>query len=469
MNPLYHFAFLEALGWSLIDSFWQAGAVWIFYSILTLNGKKFTAAVRHNLAVSGMITSSILFFITLAFNYRSALHDESLFGMYKIFEEGIPDIPFQYNFIIGIVPYLSFVYLLVFFIFSVKMVTQFRVSKTVINKAVIPPAEHLIQQLDQLISILGINRTVRLWLSEKIESPLTVGIIKPLILLPAAALNHLTNTQIEAVIAHELVHIRRNDYLVNLLLTITELLFFFNSFSMTMLETAKKERENSCDDEVLALGFDPYDYSEALYLLGKYQTANNSQLTIAATGGGKKFLLQRIKRLLKLSHPSPSLFKPVTVFFLCLAVAGMFTRKPITTPDFKATQSASFIRETKLPETASIPVKYVEEVQVTMTPPKPPEPKKPGKIHPVSKYPVAVKPVEEEVPVLPEFDESGYQLPVTLYISDPETVEFSIIEHTPPVPPKPVTLERQLPYVPGSTFYRPSGFIKSGGKRTIHI
>lgn len=472
MSPLYHFAFFEALGWSLIDSFWQTGTVWILYSLLTFNGKKYTATVRHNLAVAGIVTSCILFFVTFAVNYYNALHEESLFGLYDFFKDGIPDLPFLYNDIISVVPYLSFIYLLAFFIFSLKMVTQFRVNKIVLSKTIIPPGEYLIKNLEQLISILGINKNIRLWLSEKIESPLTLGIIKPLILLPVAALNHLTNTQIEAVIAHELFHIRRNDYLVNLMLTITELLFFFNSFSMTMLEIAKKERENSCDDAVLALGFDPLEYSEALYLLGKYQTSYNHYLALSATGEGKKNLLERIKRLLKISHPSPSFFKPLAAFFLCLAITGMFTRKPHKTIGSGVNQSASVVLETKrhfIEKNNN--AQYPEEDQITLALPKPPDPKNLSGKSPVSKRLVVIKPVEEGDPAVQESGDEVNLVPVPSYISDLETLEFSIIEHAPPpTPPKPVTLKRhQLPYVPGSTFYSPSGSVKNNGRKTIHI
>ncbi|MEO7766116.1 MAG: M56 family metallopeptidase, partial [Ferruginibacter sp.] len=94
----------------------------------------------------------------------------------------------------------------------------------------------------------------------------------------------------------ELAHIKRNDYLVNLLQTVTELVLFFNPFAILLSNAAKKERENCCDDWVMNFQYGQYDYAKALLILEEHRHITKFQLVLAATNN-KKNLLKRIKRL----------------------------------------------------------------------------------------------------------------------------------------------------------------------------
>ncbi|MBC7587673.1 MAG: M56 family metallopeptidase [Chitinophagaceae bacterium] len=78
---------------------------------------------------------------------------------------------------------------------------------------------------------LGIKKNVNIYLSELVTTPMTIGFLKPIILVPLASINHLSAEQIEAVLLHELAHIKRLDYLFNLFLSVTETILFFNPFT----------------------------------------------------------------------------------------------------------------------------------------------------------------------------------------------------------------------------------------------
>jgi len=105
--------------------------------------------------------------------------------------------------------------------------------------------------VQQLAQQLGIKKTVRIYLSGSITSPLTLGFWKPVILVPLASINHLTTKQVEAVLLHELAHIKRYDYLYNIILSVIEAVLFFNPFTQLISKQLKRERENCCDDWVL--------------------------------------------------------------------------------------------------------------------------------------------------------------------------------------------------------------------------
>ena len=94
--------------------------------------------------------------------------------------------------------------------------------------------------------------------------PTVIGWLKPVVLLPASALAGLTPRQLEAILAHELAHIRRHDYLVNLLQTLVETLLFYHPAVWWLSRRIRVERENCCDDLAVSLCGDPVAYAAAL-------------------------------------------------------------------------------------------------------------------------------------------------------------------------------------------------------------
>jgi hypothetical protein len=198
-------------------------------------------------------------------------------------------------------------------------------NRNIYNERLKPSGKYYESFLSELKQIAGVTRNIRLWMSEKITTPVTFGFFKPVILLPVAALTQLSSKQVEALIVHEFYHIRRNDYLINVFMSLCEMVLFFNPFAKMLLTNIRKERENCCDDEVIGLGYDRWEYAQALYLLGR-NDITTYHFALAATGKGKQLLLERVKRMLNRGQSSPSLIKPLSMFFLCLVVAGSMSR-----------------------------------------------------------------------------------------------------------------------------------------------
>ena len=146
---------------------------------------------------------------------------------------------------------------------------------------------------------LHVSRPVRLLESTLVEVPTVIGWLKPVVLFPASALAGLSPLQLEAILAHELAHVRRHDYLVNLLQTIVETLLFYHPAVWWVSRQIRVEREHCCDDLAVGLCGDPVVYAQALADLEELR-APGGRLAIAATGGS---LLQRVRRLV---GPSPS-------------------------------------------------------------------------------------------------------------------------------------------------------------------
>jgi len=150
--------------------------------------------------------------------------------------------------------------------------------------------------VQQHAELMGIRKKVQIWVSDFVASPVTVGFLKPMILVPAAAINHLTPQQLEAVLLHELAHIRRYDYLLNLLVNIIRTILYFNPFVSALVKSLEREREKSCDEMVLQFQYNPFQYATALLTL--QQTTREPQTLVLGAGGKKGDLLHRIEHIM---------------------------------------------------------------------------------------------------------------------------------------------------------------------------
>jgi hypothetical protein len=174
---------------------------------------------------------------------------------------------------------------------------------------------------------LGIQREVKALLSLHIDTPQVIGFLKPVILLPAACLVNLNTEQLEAVLLHELVHIKRNDYLVNLFVTSVEILFFFNPFVKQMTASIRKEREYSCDDMVIQFQYHPHNYASALLTLEKSRMGSLTY-GIAACGKNQQQLLTRIERILGMQHKQTGIFQLSACLIALLLLGFIATINP---------------------------------------------------------------------------------------------------------------------------------------------
>jgi hypothetical protein len=141
---------------------------------------------------------------------------------------------------------------------------------------------------------MGIVRDVKIWISEWVSSPVTIGYLKPIILIPVAAINNLTPHQLEAVILHELSHIYRYDYFLNLILSFIKTILYFNPFVKLLVKNIEKEREHSCDEMVLQFQYKPGEYASALLRLEQ----NKYRQMVMAAAGKNHDLLHRIESIL---------------------------------------------------------------------------------------------------------------------------------------------------------------------------
>lgn len=306
MNQVYQSAFLKALGWSLLDSLWQMGILWLLYLTFTANGKKFTAHQRHSLALLSLAGGSLWFVITLVINIYDIAAAPTVITVQAL--DNAAPASLSYSLVSRVstgvepvLPFLSAAYLLVAAWLFIRFFRQYRHTQQLLTTDVKKVHPELRVFLQRMAAQMGVKKNVQIWLSAVVDAPLTLGFWKPVILLPVAAVNHLSLQQTEAIILHELYHIKRNDYLINLLVACADVILFFNPFARFFTGVIRRERENSCDDMVLQFRYDGGLYAQSLLILEKSRHAQSMGLAIAATGNqpNRNLLLNRVKRILK--------------------------------------------------------------------------------------------------------------------------------------------------------------------------
>lgn len=141
-------------------------------------------------------------------------------------------------------------------------------------------------------AVMGITRQITLLYSTAINTPITFGFFKPVILLPFSICSQLSTKDIEAIILHELAHIKNKDYLLNWLLVCIEIIFVCNPFVHYIIKQIKLEREKNCDTTVIDFKYDSIGYAEALLVIAK-NASGTKKFQIAFAKNGEQ-LLQRI-------------------------------------------------------------------------------------------------------------------------------------------------------------------------------
>ena len=148
---------------------------------------------------------------------------------------------------------------------------------------------------ERLAERLRITLAFRIVESALVDVPSVIGTIRPVVLLPVAALTNLTPGQIEALLVHELAHIRRRDYAINIAQTVAEALLFFHPAVWWMSARIREEREHCCDDIAVEVCAEPVVYASALAELASWRTRELA-LSIGAADGA---LLARVRRILQ--------------------------------------------------------------------------------------------------------------------------------------------------------------------------
>jgi bla regulator protein BlaR1 len=298
---------VSALCGMILHSLWQGGLLAACVGLILVFTKNKPSLYRYNL----LIGSLALFFAATVYTFINGIisltsNTAAIPGSGKatsLLASGNGQIQImQMSFMDSIVMYLnahSFFIVCAWFIIvclrSLQLAIGMRGVFLLRYKAVTPVSLFWQLRVRQLSQKMGITSAIHIMESGIAKVPMVIGHLKPLILIPLGMLAKLPQEELEAILVHELAHIRRKDYLVNILQSLVELAFFFNPAVLWTSSLIRKEREHCCDDITIEMANSKTIYIKALVSTQEY--AHHLPAYAMALNGRKKHLLSRVKRL----------------------------------------------------------------------------------------------------------------------------------------------------------------------------
>jgi bla regulator protein blaR1 len=306
--------FTRAFAWTLFHSLWQGGLIAIITAGLMMILRKHSPGVRYAVLYTMMLLLPVLFagtFLMIYLPANTGIHSGSQMAgpMWQsgnslaVNLQAIPltEIPQAwYTYLVHLfeneAKWLVLLWFAGFLIFLLRFSGSFLYVYRLKNKHVYEVDEIWNSNLRHLSGKIRLHRKVKLAESALARIPLTIGYLKPVILLPLGTLSGVPPQQIEAILLHELAHILRKDYLLNILQSVIELLFFYHPVTWWLSGLIRQEREHICDDLAVSVNQDHINYIKALTTMEELNS--KSPFLASAMTGSRKKLLFRVKRLL---------------------------------------------------------------------------------------------------------------------------------------------------------------------------
>jgi beta-lactamase regulating signal transducer with metallopeptidase domain len=182
-------------------------------------------------------------------------------------------------------------------VFATRLIVGWRLSWQLVKSAEETLSEGVTKVFESVRDRLGLRGSIRLLAHARLDSPVVVGWLRPVVLLPISLISGFTTEQLSAVLAHELAHIRRHDFVVNVLQRCVESVLFYHPAVWWLSKRIRAEREHCCDDIAIRICGSRKIYAEALIEMERARQPR-PLLAVAAADG---VVLQRFRRVLGMS------------------------------------------------------------------------------------------------------------------------------------------------------------------------
>lgn len=322
MEPLVN-NFIKAAGWSIFHSLWQGAAIYMLLFTLTQAFPRISAKIKHNMAYASVCGIFLFFCITFFSIFQVPVTNAPLAHSPANFPAS--NYTYLHAFPVSLsakveqfFPVLVILYILGIVLQMIFVSSGYLKLKQLKNAAKITVPENWQLLFYTIKKELQLKKDIGFFLSEQVNVPLVLGYFKPIVLFPVAFVAQLEMNHVEAILIHELSHIRRNDYLLNLIKTAIETVLFFNPFVWMCTKLIHIEREHACDDLVVKRTGTPLTYAHALLQLELIKQKSTPVFSMAASGNDQH-LYQRIKRITNMKTTYTNLKQQT--FVICLTIA----------------------------------------------------------------------------------------------------------------------------------------------------
>lgn len=293
----------EAITHTLLHNLWQGMVLVILVAMILHLTKRSTAVWRYRLLTSTLLLFTLVVALTFILElYTVPGLDLNLPGLHASNSKDFSALLWQsLNFSLKYVHehagLVSVFWMLAVIIQICRLSLGFYVLQRMKLVRTAPVSKFWEQRLQELGMSLGLQHTINLLESGIAQVPVVIGYFKPLILIPVGLITALNQAQVEAILLHELAHIRRKDGLINLIQILMETLLFFNPAVWWLSALIRSERENCCDDITVQHLNSPVDLMGAMVYFEQYRRQQD-KLSLAFSGASAR-MPARMERLLK--------------------------------------------------------------------------------------------------------------------------------------------------------------------------
>ncbi|HEX3892042.1 MAG TPA: M56 family metallopeptidase [Terracidiphilus sp.] len=346
---------LDAIAWTLIHFCWQAAAVALLYRMAMVACARSASQTRYALAVLTLALMTCGAFATFAWEMRSARSSPTLQNAAMEFRNVALDAiapravgePSASPAAVAsssanLLRWIDGAWVLGVAVLSLRTLGGWWVIQKLRATAIVEAPEAVRTSFARIAAVLGLRRQVLLRVSSAVAGPITVGAIRTMVLLPISAITLLSPDELEMVLAHELAHVRRADFLCNMVQTLVETLFFFHPAVWWMGKRIRHERELCCDDLALEICPSPVTYATALFRLEEHR-ARQWRLAMALDGNqSNQTLRMRIARIL--GEPAAQIggrsVQPFSLIVAAVALAVSLLAAPPVVASFSPSHAA---------------------------------------------------------------------------------------------------------------------------------
>jgi len=309
-----------AFAWTVVHSLWQSLLIALMLFISLLINKKQSASLRYLQGIAAMLLCVVVSAVTYHHYYSSAVIAGTTLANFG------SELQLSYNggfweqFYTLLNANISYIVLIWIFGFTVQFsnyLRDFISALSLKNKGNQEVPCEWQSRVQVLVERLRIKKPVEVKNSQRVSSICVIGHLKPVILLPIGLITSLSRDEVEALLWHELGHIKRNDYLVNMMQCFVKTLYFFNPAMLWISATIDRERENACDDIAVKYCGNPTLYARSLTNIAALELSLNSVL---AAKHSKFRMLPRVKRLFANSSGISKSFEQMASGVCVLAV-----------------------------------------------------------------------------------------------------------------------------------------------------
>jgi TonB family protein len=315
---------VNALGWTLIHFLWQGLAIAAVYWMVARVTRPDSALIRYWTGMAAFAAAGLVPAVTFVVYFQSGVSSAGQ----AVMAVTLPPVASTLN--MGLrqilrlsmepaIPAVVVLWALGVGFLSLRAVMGWMGAQRLVHLDTEDVSGSLQLLVNKLMARLGVEQAVRVLESGRVRVPTVVGWLKPVILLPAAVIARMPEDQLEMVIAHELGHIRRYDYLFNLFQVIIETLFFYHPAIRWLSREVRQEREHCVDDLVVDHCARPVLYAKALANLEVLREPVPA-IALSASGGD---LVYRVRRIIR--HELPGNHSGFAQLATMMGVAVMVT------------------------------------------------------------------------------------------------------------------------------------------------